>query len=546
VLNYITFGCEQRVKRIEMDLEMVSLLNSIAKATTAFLLVFFSLIVFFHGSLIGGIVFKEPDICFLLATGRWIVEHGQIPQQDPFSYTAHLLQGKYIFGYYFPPRYVLEKWLSEALFFEIWSYLGPLALLLFTTFLSTLTYVLLPLRILRLCGWQGLRALLLTMLILTTSWSHLAARPDVISFFLVAVWLELLVRQQKRKSSSPKSISIDLNWQALIIFALIDCLWANMHIVFLFGIILPAIYTFCLVAERLFPTLRQTPFNWTVPIGLVLCVLVTFINPWGIGLWEYIPFVFGEAVEHINEMQPLGPKNFGNLFFIGFYVLIFLSLRSLWLNGRKNLKESGDFWYRFLTPAGIAFGFKNLRSIPIGALFMLVSIAGMRRPKPFDNELLALVDQRLRKFIKPFSLSFTLFVLLMAELGTYCVTFAVPPEIPQGSAAFTPPLGAIQFIKEHRPSGNLLNDPHFGCVMEWKLKDAPAVFLDPRYNIFGAEVGQDYWNMALCKNGWQDLLKKYDIRWVFLPPKLELVKEISKDPNWHLLYADEASVIYQR
>jgi len=516
---------------------MVSLLDSIAKGTTAFLLVIFWIIVFFHGSLICGIVYKEPDICFLLATGRWIVEHGYIPQQDPFSYTAQLQPGIHIFGHYIANRPILEKWLCEVLFFEIWSRCGSLALLFFTTCLSALSFVVLPLRILRLCGWRGLKALLLTTVVLTTSWSHLAVRGDAISFLLVAIWLELLVRMQKSKKAG-------INWPVIFLFVGIDCLWANMNIVFLFGIILPAIYTFCLVLERFFPDLKKTPFNWTVPIALFLGTFATFINPWGIGLWEYIPFCIGKAVANINELQPLSYKNWNNLFFFGFYVLVILSLRSFWLHG-KRIKESGDLWYRFLALAGIAFSFKSVRSIPIGSLMLLTSMAGMSRPKPFEHQLLAAIDGRVKRAFSPFSLRFTLFALLVACTGTYFTSFAVPPEIPQSSAAFTVPEGAIKFISEHRLAGNLLNDPHFGCVMYWKLKDAPPVFVDPRYNLFGFEIIQDYWKMVNCSDGWQDLLKKYNIGWVFLPPKLDLVKHLSTDPNWHRLYEDKGSVIYQ-
>jgi hypothetical protein len=518
---------------------MVGLLDSISKNTTAFLLVFFWIILFFHGALIGGMVYKEPDICFLLATGRWILEHGQIPQQDPFSYTAQLQPGINIFGHYIANRPILEKWLCESIFYGIWSRFGGLGLLLFDCCLSTLTFVVIPLRILRLCGWQGLRALLLTTVMLITSWAHLSVRPEAFSFLMVAIWFELLVRQQKSQRPG-------IDWPAILPLALINCFWANVNIVFLFGIILPGIYVFCLVVERFFPALKNTPFKWTVPIALFVCVLATLINPWGIGLWEYIPFVFGKFNDNINEMQPLSWKTGGNIFFFGFYVLLFLSMRSFWLHGRQKIKESGDFWYRFLTFAGIVFSFKNLRAMPIGSLFLFTAIAGMGRPKPFNNELLALIDKRVRKAIKPFGLPFALFSLFMVCLGTYCVTFAVPPEIPQSSAAFTVPYGAIQFISEHRPTGNLLNDADFGCVMYWKLKGAPPVFVDPRYNMFGTAIDADYWNMVLCKEGWQDLLKKYDIRWVFLPPQRELVKRIATDPSWHLLYADKASVIYQR
>ncbi|MFX5358875.1 hypothetical protein ABTD15_19300, partial [Acinetobacter baumannii] len=56
-----------------------------AKLTAYLSLILFAMFLIFHGCCIAGFVLKEPDICFLLASGRWIVEHGHLPLSDPFS-----------------------------------------------------------------------------------------------------------------------------------------------------------------------------------------------------------------------------------------------------------------------------------------------------------------------------------------------------------------------------------------------------------------------------------------------------------------------------
>ncbi|MFX8581903.1 hypothetical protein ABTM27_20830, partial [Acinetobacter baumannii] len=79
----------------------------------------------------------------------------------------------------------------------------------------------------------------------------------------------------------------------------------------------------------------------------------------------------------------------------------------------------------------------------------------------------------------------------------------VGSDIPQGCAAFKPPVEGVKYIAAHRPSGHLLNDPHFGNVMMWQLKDAPPVFIDSRYNLFGNNLLRDYWTMAKCESGFE-------------------------------------------
>jgi len=92
----------------------------------------------------------------------------------------------------------------------------------------------------------------------------------------------------------------------------------------------------------------------------------------------------------------------------------------------------------------------------------------------------------------------------------------------------------------------MLNDPHFGNVLMWKIDKTPPVFIDSRYNLYGNTLLQDYWTMAENKAGAQQLLDKYSIDWIFLNPKMQLVKALSQDPQWTVLYQDSEAAIVAR
>ena len=194
---------------------------------------------------------KEPDICFLLGGGRWIVEHGQIPSVDPFSYTTH----------YHWAQYVVEKWLTEVVFYLILAKLGAIWLLVFDAMMLALAFVVMPYRILYRSGWRGFSALGMTCLSALTSCSHLALRPEIFSFVLTGVWLEVLlvVSQRTRGNTS-------IEWRSIGLLALLMCLWSNLHTLFMVGVLLPGIYFGCMILERFSPPLRKEPINWTVPI----------------------------------------------------------------------------------------------------------------------------------------------------------------------------------------------------------------------------------------------------------------------------------------
>ncbi len=493
----------------------------------------------FYGACITGIVFKEPDICFLLGGGRWIIEHGQLPATDPFSYTTH----------YHPVQYVIEKWLTEVIFYGLEATVGLTGLLIFDGIILCLAFVVFPYRIAHLCGLRGGAAMSLVCLSLLNSMSHLAVRPEVFSFLLTAIWFEMMVRINIATTGNTK-----IRWDFIAILALLMCLWSNLHTLFMVGFLIPGFYSACAVAERFVPGLKGKPFNWTVPILTVVCLLVSLVNPYGYGLWAYIPNVFGPFNDTNNEMQPIKLSNALNPFFVPFYLLILTGLRDLVKSLRVPLKQ-GDLFFRGLIPLGIFGGLKTVRSIPMCGLFVSSGRArvmehngsGVQAEPGADssgerNE----EESYLSKMTNPFNPMWPSTCLLAVSAGVYLCTFAVTPKVPQESAAFKPPFKAIQYLEEHRPSGNLLNDPHFGATMIYKMRNNPPVFIDPRYNLYGNELLQNYWHMVNNDPNCDQLLDKYNIDWIFLPPSTKLPQRLAKDSNWRLLYSDSESVIYAR
>jgi hypothetical protein len=507
----------------------------------------FLLLLFFYGICITGVVLKEPDICFLLGGGRWIVEHGQLPAADPFSYTTH----------YHPVQYVIEKWLTEVIFYGLEASVGLTGLLLFDGIILTLAFVVIPYRIAHLCGLRGGAAMRLASLGLLTSMSHLALRPEIFSFLFTAIWFEIMVRLNIATTGNTK-----IRWDFIAVLAVLMCLWSNMHTLFMVGILIPGFYSVCAVAERYVPGLKEKPFNWTAPVITVVCILASLVNPYGLGLWTYIPNVFGPFNDTNNEMQPIFPKNAANPLFLGFYILLVTGLKDIFKSCRVPLRQ-GDLFFRGLIPLGILGGMKTVRSIPLCGLFLLSGRARVMEHNavskqskeasdlPIESEAKAAnpdknEDSYLARLTNPLKPHWPLTCIATVCIGVYACTYSVTPMVPQDSAAFKPPFKAIEYIEAHRPSGNLLNDPHFGATMIYKMRNNPPVFIDPRYNLYGNELLQNYWHMVNADANYQELLDQYKIDWVFLAPKEKLPERLAKDPNWRLLYSDSASVIYAR
>jgi hypothetical protein len=223
-----------------------------------------------------------------------------------------------------------------------------------------------------------------------------------------------------------------------------------------------------------------------------------------------------------------------------FYVLLFIGLKSLWLTRRQPLQK-GDLFFKALIPAAIAGAFNTVRTIPISDLFMAGAIP---RIEPEDRQ--SEPDDFLFRVANPMKPAWIALCLVTTAIGAMLMTKAVPPEIAQGSKAFAPPLKAIAWLDKNAPKGNMLNLAHFGAVMIFEMEHNPPDFIDPRYNLFGNDLLQDYWKMIDCKDNWQQLMQHYKIDWTFLPPTQELSKRLAHDPDWQLLYSDDVSAIYAR
>jgi hypothetical protein len=156
-------------------------------------------------------------------------------------------------------------------------------------------------------------------------------------------------------------------------------------------------------------------------------------------------------------------------------------------------------------------------------------------------------------------------LLALSLFGVFMIsTRVVEPRIPQGSGAFPAPYAAMRFLAQALPAGRVLNDAQLGDMMIWYLiaqekpimtKDPyqgpavvskPKVFIDTRFDMYGAALVGDYYVMRNAKPGWQQLFERYKFDWVFLPTRANLVKELSRLPDWSEVYREDAAVIFVR
>src|SRR5439155_15989581 len=113
------------------------------------------------------------------------------------------------------------------------------------------------------------------------------------------------------------------------------------------------------------------------------------------------------------------------------------------------------------------------------------------------------------------------------------------------------PIGAMDYIDDHKLKGNMFHPQIFGDYLIWRLWPEQKSFFDGRVHIFGLDFVQKY--LAIYHD-WQrdELFKKWDIRYVLLSKlpsekgSLEMIATVKESPRWEKLYEADVSILFRR
>jgi len=276
-------------------------------------------------------------------------------------------------------------------------------------------------------------------------------------------------------------------------------------------------------------------------LGFVLvCSLITLLNPYGVGYWNFIIQAIGHDRSMFPEWSPVTQRWAMEWPYFLPLVLSFFSLL-----GSRLKRTWADI--SLLVFAGILAFFRS-RLGPF-----LVTAAWILVPKHFEDTLHRLIGE-IRPSIKRFvgSVSFGLILY-----GLACVFYSVDPTAFDWDwrlkvAAFTDPwhigfpVDVVQYMKKEGISGNAACPLTWGGFLFWEMPSRIKVSLDGRWDtIYPQNVireGMDF------EGGihWQQYLEKYkpDMVLAFKGATVDL--GLSKQPEWSRCFAGREGVLFIR
>ncbi|MDP9237339.1 MAG: hypothetical protein M3P30_08080 [Chloroflexota bacterium] len=445
----------------------------------------------------------DPDFWWHLRTGDLIVHHG-IPRHDVFSWSA---QGQ---------AWTVHEWLSEAIIYVVQTTLGYAANA--ALFGAAAVGALVLMYQLARRGGAGSRLLVGLMLVAVAIFAiFIAVRPQVFTWLLFAVFLFVLQR--------------DYDGDSVPLWPLVPLmgLWANMHLGFVYGLVL--IGAWCLA--RVFDHARGRPADLRKALLIVAaCVLAACLNPHGPTILSYPVryFIEGQADRSlVREWQRPDVRVIAQQ-------PIFLA--DILLLGALCLRTRPRPFLCIVTIAFITLSLQALRNAPfVGLLLLPVAGSAFAARWPMASRA---KDSGTRVGVL---LVIAVIAIVLGSVVLVAVQRGAGVSLRDPSERGYPAAGAA-WVNAHGPGKRILNEYSWGGYLIEVLNPRAQVFIDGRADFYGNRILNDYATMYRARAGWRELLTRYDPDVVFIPKTAPLAEALRNDSLWHEEFSSDIESVF--
>jgi hypothetical protein len=441
-------------------------------------------------------IFNDGDVSWHIAAGRWIADHHAVPSVDPFSFT---FAGK---------PWVAFEWLSQLIYagaYRLGAYGGLAAA------------VMLALIVLHLCVIAEMRRWLSPALVVFGVMAMNAvlvpftlARPHLLAWPVMALWLTILIRARDRDRAPP------------LASALLMTLWANLHGSWVIGLVMAGAFALEAMMEARWE--RGSLLRW-LAFG-VASVAAAAINANGLaGLIH--PFTVSNfaMLPLIKEWQPSSIA-VTPLFFV---VLGIVAALILWRGVRLSLA-------RMLLLAcllGMALYQVRHQSLLVIAAAMILPAGFARQSGSAERPAIFSGTAERRRWW----LAAGAMIVLLAGARTML------PLRPMENAAN--PWGLLAVVPDDLRQRPVLNGWNFGGPL---ILSGIRPYIDGRADIYGDPFVIEFKRISDGDPvAVERALKRWDIAWTLSEHRQRsLIALMDSKSDWQRLHADKVGVIHVR
>jgi hypothetical protein len=462
---------------------------------------------------------RPNDFWFHLTYGRSLVETGQIPLVDTFSFT---MAGQ-------PYESNNNYWLAQTILYLIYKAGGAHWIVLFFSLVVTTAYgILLAVNLQQTGHWRAAAlGALFAIGLGVTNWN---IRPQLFAYLYAAALIGIL-RQYRLQNGG---------WRWGLLAGLVTSLWVNSHGTFFIAFLLAGF----IVLEDGWKALTQK--NWRVILpGAQLLGWIsagTLLNPRGWRVIEYLLGMFQSSSvrQYVSEWQPASifrPEHSHFFILFGLFLLAWAVSRH-----RPTVAEGASFavfaFLAFQYERGIVwFG------ITQAGLFALMMHKILLKFQSANKNNTAAAE----KPILNAGVALLLATLALASLPWLRSYWPLAPEKKDIYARETP-IQAVAAMRELTAPGNIFADIAFSGYISWQTNAEYKVFVDPRFELYPPEIWQMYLDIGKAAPNWQETLDAQNVQILLLSPtdQAALIQAVRLSPHWREVKTDDFAVLFLR
>lgn len=470
---------------------------------------------------------KEPDTYWMLLTGEWISQHGEVVSSDPFSFTR------------FSTAWINVKWLFELLIYY-WQELLSIESIPFIQ--SIVYFVLFWFLLKRFKGFQNkvsqnnLAFILIGLFVILGIEFRMLGRPEMISHLFLVIQLFLLERYHRIKGN--------------LIFLLmpLQIIWSNAHEAFGIGMVVLICYLFSAFAEKV---LFNKSIDKKLILALVGALLSVAINPIGFRLFLHPLNIFSQVDLNKYTYELLGFRDplfwkMEAFIFLSFFILVVIS----WV---FPLQKQKKFIATIISKYGLAWillffaffylGFSAYRNLPFFILFAApVLMASLQ-----DQWINKIRETRIIQWLT-ILLPFFLIAFYVSIVSNYYYRIADRSErYGLELDVLKNPVGVSQFMKKVGVKGQGFVDYLSSSYLLWDQRPHFKSFIDLRdLDVFEPAFFDDFFRLNNEPQLFFEFDKAYDFQYavIYRPELKSLQKVLDQHPKWELVYADPVATFY--
>lgn len=475
---------------------------------------------------------QDPDMWWHIRLGQEYVEQGNLQNTSTFTCTDK--------------TWINYSLNSDIIFYHIFKVAGFSGLYIFV-YLIYILGIFITYGVLRkYLGREPDFPIKIGFVLISSTFLNIffSVRPHIFSYLYVTLVMLFFSYKVNRQFSSKE----------ILILSGISLIFANLHSGFFMGYAVIGLYLLANIVTE-FINYYKNPLkeNLVVLVNLfknylilgVLLTAVSFVNYWGIGLWqEIIVQLTSTQNQSISEWHSINLKNL--FFFIYFFACAIV------IYFRNILGKNQTLLFIFIPLTLLSFQSIRgvLNNIPIFTVLLFIIVqSGYSKLSSELNEIFKNKSFRILGTIYGFIILFVLFSVSLNKLA-HDIASIQNFEIEETKSEY--PRNALKFIQENLADKTFFNNYGWGGYLTFK---APEIkwFIDGRMpawqcsgNYINNEIMEDYLEVENLKSNWMSVLKHWNIDAILVKNDSKLANALSELPSWQLAYKDSIAVVFKK